>query len=72
MEAKSCFSHLLRNQSAPKRSLTLEKGMHCLSIICENHIFQVLLVSYNCQSRESLSFTRGIRAWIMKFTIIQI
>ena len=39
-EAKSCFSPLLRNQSAPNRSLAMEKATHYLSIICENHRFQ--------------------------------
>ena len=37
---KSCFSPLSRNQSALERSLTMDKGTQCLSIICENHIFQ--------------------------------
>lgn len=39
-EAKSCFSFLPMNQSTPERSLTIEKGTHYLSIICENYIFQ--------------------------------
>ena len=42
-EVKSCFSPLPRNQSALERSLTMEKDMHCLSIICENHRFQDLV-----------------------------
>ena len=42
-ETKFCFSHLLRNQSAPERNLIMKKGVHCLSIICENHIFQDLI-----------------------------
>ena len=37
---KSCFSHFPRNQSTLERSLTMEKGTHCLSIICENRRFQ--------------------------------
>ena len=39
-EAKSCSSPLLRNQSIPEKSLIMEKDTHCLSNICENHIFQ--------------------------------
>ena len=37
---KSYFSLLPRNQSAPKRGLTMEKGTHCLSFICVNYRFQ--------------------------------
>ena len=37
---KFWFSPLLKNQSAPERSPTMKKYTHCLSIICENHIFQ--------------------------------
>jgi len=39
-EVKSYFYPLPRNQSAPEKRLTMEKGMYYLSIICENHIFQ--------------------------------
>jgi len=38
-EAKSCFSHLSKNQSTPEKSLTRKKNTHCVSIIYENHIF---------------------------------
>ena len=37
---ESYFFPLPRNQSTLERSLIMEKDMHCLSIICGNHIFQ--------------------------------
>lgn len=37
---ESCFSPFPINQSTLERSLTMEKGTYCLSIICENHRFQ--------------------------------